>query len=65
MSHAANSQFGRTVLRPLAKATECTTLEWANTFTRELPGDAALEEAPYAVLEKQESDELTVDVPEV
>ncbi|KAJ2132647.1 hypothetical protein GGF48_000782 [Coemansia sp. RSA 921] len=65
MSHATNSQFGRTVLRPLAKATECTTLEWANTFTRELPGDAALEEAPYAALEKQESDELTVDVPEV
>ncbi|KAJ1853782.1 hypothetical protein LPJ76_004537 [Coemansia sp. RSA 638] len=63
MSHATT--YGRTVLRAPAKATECTTLAWSNTFTRELPGDAAVEEAPYAILEKEKSGEQTVDIPEV
>ncbi|KAJ2305746.1 hypothetical protein IWW55_001779, partial [Coemansia sp. RSA 2706] len=59
------TSFARTTLRPPAPLTDFTRLKWADTFTRELPGDPELPEAPYSVLERQSSDDKeSVPVPE-
>ncbi|KAJ2161974.1 hypothetical protein GGF46_001070 [Coemansia sp. RSA 552] len=58
-----------TRLRPLTEAKEWqTALRWADTFTRELPGDQVLgttpADSPYGMLEREPNSENRVDIPE-